>query len=421
MAALSLVTSWSLEPFQLAPGSRSPVRRTRCAPGRCGSAGRRCRRWRIVSFAGGLLLAFIALASPIDAFGERLFAFHMAQHVLLGDLAALAIVAGLTGPVLRPVLALKPIDRLRILAHPFVALPLWALNLYLWHLPVALRGSARIGRGARRAAPLLLRLRRADVGARRRGAARAGVVRDGCEARLHRRRAPARDRARQRVPLGRARSSTRPTRQRARLGHLAARRPGARRRRDDGRGLAGDDRRRSRGCSCAWPPKESCGRSFSSGASTRGRFAGRCATGAARSFPPRNEIPPDALHGRPSRRPRRLVDRAQPPLLPRPARAARVAPGRRSRRRARRDDLVPERARQARSASGRRRPMPGCRTTGIASAFTTSRSRRTRGRRLTSGPTGCAPAAPRSRPSPRTTRTSPAITPSSSTTPTELS
>jgi cytochrome c oxidase assembly factor CtaG len=55
--------------------------------------------------------------------------------VILGDLAPLCFVAGLTGPVLRPVLALKPVERIRFLTHPLVALPIWAVNLYLWHLP----------------------------------------------------------------------------------------------------------------------------------------------------------------------------------------------------------------------------------------------------------------------------------------------
>jgi cytochrome c oxidase assembly factor CtaG len=55
--------------------------------------------------------------------------------VLLGDLAPLCFVAGLTGPVLRPVLALRPIERLRFLTHPLVALPLWAVDLYVWHIP----------------------------------------------------------------------------------------------------------------------------------------------------------------------------------------------------------------------------------------------------------------------------------------------
>ena len=69
----------------------------------------------------------------MHALGEQLFSFHMLQHVLLGDLAPLALLAGLTGPILRPVLAF--LYRLRALANPFVALPLWAVNLYLWHLP----------------------------------------------------------------------------------------------------------------------------------------------------------------------------------------------------------------------------------------------------------------------------------------------
>ena len=58
----------------------------------------------------------LALNSPIDALGEEHFFFlHMAQHVLLGDLAPLCFVYGLTGPVLRPVLAIRVVDRLRFL------------------------------------------------------------------------------------------------------------------------------------------------------------------------------------------------------------------------------------------------------------------------------------------------------------------
>src|SRR5690348_18245165 len=60
---------------------------------------------------------------------------HMLQHVILGDLAPLCFVAGLTGPILRPVLALKPAERLRVLTHPLVALPVWALDLYIWLIP----------------------------------------------------------------------------------------------------------------------------------------------------------------------------------------------------------------------------------------------------------------------------------------------
>jgi putative membrane protein len=61
---------------------------------------------------------------------------HMTQHLLMGDLAAILIVLGLTGPLLQPLLASRWLAWLRHLAHPLVALPLWATNLYLWHIPV---------------------------------------------------------------------------------------------------------------------------------------------------------------------------------------------------------------------------------------------------------------------------------------------
>ncbi len=97
-------------------------------------------------FGLGLLILVVAVASPIDWLGdERLFAFHMVQHVLLGDLAALCVVAGLTGPLLRPILQFGTVERLRFLAHPLVALPLWAINLFAWHLPVAYEGALGSG------------------------------------------------------------------------------------------------------------------------------------------------------------------------------------------------------------------------------------------------------------------------------------
>ncbi len=65
----------------------------------------------------------------------------MTQHLLIGDLAPLCILAGLTGPLLRPLLALPGVMRLRVLANPLVAFPIWAANLVLWHLPVLYEGA----------------------------------------------------------------------------------------------------------------------------------------------------------------------------------------------------------------------------------------------------------------------------------------
>jgi cytochrome c oxidase assembly factor CtaG len=91
--------------------------------------------WRQACFAGGLLTIVVALVSPVGHIAEELVIAHMVEHLLLGDIATLLLVLGLTGPLLQPILAIPVFDRLRILAHPLVAFPLWAVNFYLWHVP----------------------------------------------------------------------------------------------------------------------------------------------------------------------------------------------------------------------------------------------------------------------------------------------
>jgi putative membrane protein len=98
--------------------------------------GRRVPALRQASFAGGTALIVVALVSPLAALDEELVVVHMAQHLVLGDLAALLIVLGLTGPLLQPLLAARGLGWLRSLVHPAVALPLWLVDMYLWHVPV---------------------------------------------------------------------------------------------------------------------------------------------------------------------------------------------------------------------------------------------------------------------------------------------
>jgi cytochrome c oxidase assembly factor CtaG len=128
-------TTWSFEPLQLVPlaiGAFLYAKRARTLARR----GTPVAWWRPVLFGLGIALVAVALVSPIAALGEQeSFAFHMVQHLLLGDLGPLFIVAGLTGPILRPVLSVRAVRALRFLAHPLVALPVWTLNLVLWHLP----------------------------------------------------------------------------------------------------------------------------------------------------------------------------------------------------------------------------------------------------------------------------------------------
>jgi putative membrane protein len=138
-----VLTDWTFDPLQLAPVVLAAVAYTLRA--------RTLRRrgtpmpaWRVALFATGIVLLLAAFASPVAAIGEReLFSFHMLQHVLVGDLAPLCLLGGLSGAMLRPLLALRPVERLRVLANPAVALPIWAVDLYLWHLPPLYEAAVR--------------------------------------------------------------------------------------------------------------------------------------------------------------------------------------------------------------------------------------------------------------------------------------
>ena len=137
----SPLTSWTFDPAaMLLLGAAGFLYYRRAAT--LDARGTPVELWRRVVFGLGLALAFLAVASPIHAFGEeQFFSAHMVQHILLGDLAPLCMVAGLTGPILRPVLALPAVMRMRFLTLPYVAFPIWAANLLLWHLPVAYDGA----------------------------------------------------------------------------------------------------------------------------------------------------------------------------------------------------------------------------------------------------------------------------------------
>jgi putative membrane protein len=98
--------------------------------------------WRQACFYGGFVTIGAALTS-LGADSQELLMAHMVEHLLLGDIAALLIVLGLTGPLIAPVLRIGFFNRLRVLAHPLVAFPLWAVDLYVWHLPVLYQAALR--------------------------------------------------------------------------------------------------------------------------------------------------------------------------------------------------------------------------------------------------------------------------------------
>ena len=97
--------------------------------------------WRLACFGSGLALIAVAFASPAAHLGEELVLAHMIQHLVIGDIAALLIVLGLTRSVLAPVLGIRFVDRLQALAFPAVALPLWIASLLAWHIPALYEGA----------------------------------------------------------------------------------------------------------------------------------------------------------------------------------------------------------------------------------------------------------------------------------------
>jgi cytochrome c oxidase assembly factor CtaG len=90
------VGDWTLDPLQLAPlvfvGVAYGVRARTLA-----RRGTPVPRWRVAFFSLGLLLLLAAIVSPVAQLGDERFSFHMVQHILLGDLAPLALLAGRLG------------------------------------------------------------------------------------------------------------------------------------------------------------------------------------------------------------------------------------------------------------------------------------------------------------------------------------
>lgn len=137
--------SWSLDPLAILGLLAAAVvygRMYKRAAARSESVG--VGHW--LPYYMGLAVLAIALLSPLDAIGDHwLLSAHMAQHVLLSDIAPALILLGLRSPVLtlglsKPALkAVAPGGRwgatLAVLTSPWVAIPLWAVATWVWAVP----------------------------------------------------------------------------------------------------------------------------------------------------------------------------------------------------------------------------------------------------------------------------------------------
>jgi putative membrane protein len=95
--------------------------------------------WRLGCLLCSLLIALIALVSPLDALADQLFFMHMVQHMLLLDLVPILAILGCTKVILRPVTrVVRDLEqRAGALAHPACAVVLYVLVIWIWHIPAA--------------------------------------------------------------------------------------------------------------------------------------------------------------------------------------------------------------------------------------------------------------------------------------------
>ncbi len=99
-----------------------------------------------IPYFGGLIVIAVALLSPLDVIGDDyLLSAHMAQHLLLSDIAPALLILGLRRPLLPlglsrgALLKVAPGGRfgrvLAVLTSPWVAIPAWAAATLVWAWP----------------------------------------------------------------------------------------------------------------------------------------------------------------------------------------------------------------------------------------------------------------------------------------------
>jgi cytochrome c oxidase assembly factor CtaG len=90
-------------------------------------------RARALAFAASLALMLAVLVTPVEAIAlHYLLSAHLLQNVVLAEWAPALAVVGVAPALAR---ALERRRFVRVLTHPGVALPLWLMSSYAWHVP----------------------------------------------------------------------------------------------------------------------------------------------------------------------------------------------------------------------------------------------------------------------------------------------
>jgi putative membrane protein len=89
-------------------------------------------RWRSAAFAAGCLLLLATAVTPLDALTYHLLSAHLLQNVVLAEWAPALLVLGLPPAFAARIGGIRP---LRVLTRAPLALGLWLVTYYVWHLP----------------------------------------------------------------------------------------------------------------------------------------------------------------------------------------------------------------------------------------------------------------------------------------------
>jgi putative copper resistance protein D len=120
-----------------------------------GRRGQPISRWQQASWWTGLALTALALMGPLSGYVTRLLVAHMAEHLLIADIAAPFLLVGLRTPVLQHFLPpdlMRPLSRSKglkrfghAITRPPVAIAIYLLVLYSWHFAFAFEAALRNG------------------------------------------------------------------------------------------------------------------------------------------------------------------------------------------------------------------------------------------------------------------------------------
>lgn len=94
--------------------------------------------WRLACWCSGAAMLVVALSDPLDGLRERLFVFHMTQHLLLLDAMPLLLLFGLNRVLMRPLTRrISRVERrLGPLARPWFGLLAYTAGMWVWHAPL---------------------------------------------------------------------------------------------------------------------------------------------------------------------------------------------------------------------------------------------------------------------------------------------